>query len=87
MDNNQDKLYLMVDGQEKVYDVYFSFTCPQTNKGYIAYSEHKTDENGNEIILKSVYDPNVSDKQLLPVTDPKEDELFQKVYEKIEKIA
>ncbi len=84
---NQDKLIMTIDGQEKIYDVYYSFTCPQTNKGYIAYSEHKKDKDGNEIILVSSYDPNISTVKLYPVTDPKEMELVQEVFDKIKSIA
>ena len=84
---NQDKLTITIDGQEKIYDVYYSFTCPQTNKGYIAYSEHQKDNDGNEIIMVSSYDPNISTMKLYPVTDPKEMELVQEVFEKIKNIA
>ena len=84
---NQDKLIMTIDGQEKIYDVYYSFTCPQTNKGYIAYSEHKKDNDGNEIMLVSSYDPNISTTKLYPVTDPKEMELVQEVFDKIKSIA
>ncbi len=84
---NQDKLTMTIDGQEKIYDVYYSFTCPQTNKGYIAYSEHQKDNDGNEIIMVSSYDPNISTMKLYPVTDPKEMELVQEVFEKIKSIA
>ncbi len=84
---NQDKLTITIDGQEKIYDVYYSFTCPQTNKGYIAYSEHQKDNDGNEIIMVSSYDPNISTMKLYPVTDPKEMELVQEVFEKIKSIA
>ena len=62
-------------------------TCPQTNKGYIAYSEHKKDNDGNEIMLVSSYDPNISTTKLYPVTDPKEMELVQEVFDKIKSIA
>ena len=84
---NQDKLTITIDGQEKIYDVYYSFTCPQTNKGYIAYSDHQKDNDGNEIVMVSSYDPNISTMKLYPVTDPKEMELVQEVFEKIKSIA
>ena len=84
---NQDKLKLIINNQEKIYDVYFSFTCPQTNKGYIVYSEHQKDADGNEIVLVSAFDPNESTTDLFPVTDTKEMELILEVYEKIKKIA
>lgn len=84
---NQDKLTIIVDNQEKTYDVYYSFTCPQTNKGYIAYSEHQKDKDGKEIVLVSAYDPSVSPTKLYPITDPKEMELVQSVFDKIQKIA
>jgi uncharacterized protein YrzB (UPF0473 family) len=84
---NQDKLAMTIDGQEKIYDVYYSFTCPQTNKGYIAYSDHQKDNDGNEIVMVSSYDPNISTAKLYPVTDPKEMELVQEVFDKIKSIA
>lgn len=83
---DQDKLVLNIDGEDKVYDVYYSLTCPQTNKGYITYSEHQIDADGNEVVLVSSYDPNKKD-ELQPVTDPQEMDLVKSVYEKIRKIA
>ena len=83
----QDKLKLIIDGQEKIYDVYYSFTCPQTNKGYVVYSEHQKDADGNEIVYASAYDPKESSTELLPITDIKEMELVLSVYEKIKNIA
>ena len=84
---NQDKLKIMVDGEEKVYDIYFSFTCPQTNKGYIAYSDHEKDNEGNEIILVSSYDPSVSKEELHEITDPKEMQMVEDVFNKIKELA
>ena len=84
---DQDKLELVVNGQKKIYDVYYSFTCPQTNRGYIVYTEHEIDSEGREVLLYKYYDPNKSTKELFPVTDPKEIELIKSVYEKIKNIA
>ncbi len=84
---NQDKLTIKINGQEKTYDVYYSFTCPQTNKGYIAYSEHQKDNEGNEIILISAFDPNISEVKLYPINDQREIELVQSVFNKIKEIA
>lgn len=84
---NQDKLKITLDGQEKIYDIYYSFTCPQTNKGYIAYTDHKKDSDGKEIVLVSAYDPNVSTIKLFEVTDQKELDMVNDVFYKIQKIA
>ena len=84
---NKDKLVLMVDGQEKTYDVYFSFTCPETNKGYITYSDHEKDSEGREIVLVGAYDPNKSTKKILEVTDPNELAMVQEVLAKIQSLA
>ncbi len=84
---DQDKLKLIIDGEEKVFDVYFSFTCPQTNKGYIVYSNHLQDADGNEIVMASAFDPKKSATELIPITDQKEMELVQSIYEKVKELA
>ena len=84
---SQDKLKLIVDGEEKTYDIYFSFSSKELNKGYIGYSDHSLDEDGNEILMVSYYDPSVGPTQLFEITDEKEWTLVDEVIEKITKLA
>ena len=55
--------FTLVDenGQEKVYDVLFTFDSDETGKSYIVYTDNSTDEKGNVIIRANTYDPSGED--------------------------
>jgi len=84
---NNNKLIAEVDGQKKEFDIYFTFICNQTNKGYVAYTDHSLDEQGEEILNISTYDPNVGLEELGEVQTPEEWDLINSVIEKIKSIS
>ena len=65
----QEKILIKNDqGQEKEFDILFTFTSNDTGKDYITYTDYEKDEQGN-IKCYSVYKDN---DKLLPVTTEKE---------------
>ena len=65
----QEKILIKNDqGQEKEFDILFTFTSNDTGKDYITYTDYEKDELGN-IKCYSVYKDN---DKLLPVTTEKE---------------
>ena len=45
----KDNKFTMIDesGQEREYDVLFTFESEETNKNYIVYTDNTKDETGN----------------------------------------
>ncbi len=84
---NNNKLIADVDGQRMEFDIYFTFTCPQNNKGYIAYTDHAVDGQGKEILNVSTFDPNVGFEELGEVQTQEEWDLINSVIEKIKNIS
>lgn len=84
---NNNKLIAEVDGQRMEFDILFTFICNQTNKGYVAYTDHTLDEQGNETINVSTYDPSVGFEELGEVSTQEEWDLINSVIDKISKIS
>ena len=84
---NSNKIIAEIDGQRMEFDIYFTFICNQTNKGYIAYTDHSLDEQGNENLLVSSYDPNVGFDKLGEIETQEEWDLINSVIEKIKSIS
>ncbi|MBR1416208.1 MAG: DUF1292 domain-containing protein [Bacilli bacterium] len=82
----QDKLEIMENGQTITCDIYFSFVCNETHKGYIAYTDHSLAEDGKENLFVSTYDPSVGTSELGEVTDEKEWDLIRTIMEKIQNL-
>ena len=84
-----NKIIGIVDGedQRKEYDICFTFVCYQTNRGYIAYTDHTLDESGKEILNVSAYDPEKGWDKLFPCDSPEEIEMIKEVIEKIKSIS
>lgn len=45
------------NGEEKSYDVLFTFDNDETKKSYIVYTDNTLDEKGNIEVYASIYDP------------------------------
>ena len=79
---NTESLTILKDGVEVSCDVCFSFISEDTNKGYIAYTDHSLDEEGNEVIYVSSYDPEDEMQNLSDVSE-EELEMVNEVMDKI----
>ena len=53
----KDNKFTMIDesGQEREYDVLFTFESEETNKNYIVYTDNTKDETGNVEVYASIY--------------------------------
>lgn len=80
---NDNSIVIEKDGQKVNCDIYYSFISDDTKKGYVAFSDHSKDEEGNENIYMGSFDPEVGYDTLSPVTDEKEIEMFNSVLESI----
>lgn len=54
-----DQFFTLVneEGVETACELLFSFHASNTNKDYLVYTDHTTDEFGFETVFASVYDP------------------------------
>lgn len=59
-------------GEEKVFDILFTFDSDETNKSYIAYTDNSLDASGNIQVFANTYDPNGEDLDLQQITTDKE---------------
>ena len=80
---NQDKIVVNINGESKTCDIYFSFVCNETKKGYVAYTDHSKSENGEEIIQVGVFDPVIGPSALGKVETEQEWDLINSIIEKI----
>ena len=71
MDKNSFKI-INDNGEEIMCDVLFTFDSEETKKSYIVYTDNSKDEQGNVQVFASIYDPNVEDQKLEPITTEQE---------------
>lgn len=62
-------LVIEKNGQEVLCDICFSFISEDTNKAYIAYTDHSKNINGKENLFVKSYDPGDYQQSLKDVTD------------------
>ena len=60
------------NGEEIMCDVLFTFDSEETKKSYIVYTDNSKDNDGNIQVFASIYDPNLEDQKLEPITTEKE---------------
>lgn len=70
----KDTKFTMIDenGNEREYEVLFTFESEETNKNYIVYTDNTTDEIGNIEVYASIYDPENPNSKLEPIETEKE---------------
>ena len=78
--------FTLVDenGQEKVYDVLFTFDSEETGKSYIVYTDNSKDETGNIQVFASTYDPNDPNAQLGSIETEKEWKVIETILETLQ---
>ena len=84
---DDQKLTLEVDGQEKEFDVLFTFTSEDTGKAYIGYTDNSTTKDGRKNVYYSSYDPLFGPEKLEKVTSPSEVEMIRDVLQEIDRSA
>ena len=84
---SQEKIEVNIDGKNVLCDIYFTFVCNQTKKGYIGYTDHSLNQTGEENIFVSTYDPNMGPTTLGEVTEQKEWDLINAIIDKAESLS
>ena len=66
------------NGIEEEYDVVLAYEDPNTNKGYLVYTEDKNNKNGN--LYLASYDPtNLDNLELQDVTTQEEKDMIKNI--------
>lgn len=82
-DIENEKVELNKDGITYDCDILVTFDSEDTNKSYIAYTDHSVDDKGNLNIYVSSYNPLIESKTLEEITDPRELEMVNDVINSI----
>jgi len=72
MDDKNSFKVINDKGEEIMCDILFTFDSEETGKSYIVYTDNSKDERGNIQVYASIYDPNVEDQKLEPITTESE---------------
>ena len=72
------------NGKEVVCEVLFTFDSEETKKSYIVYTDNTTDEKGNVKVYASVYKPESTTTELLPIETEKEWKIIETILESIQ---
>lgn len=72
------------NGNEKVYDVLFTFDSEETNKSYIVYTDNSKDATGNIQVFASTYDPNDPNSKLGSIETDKEWKVIETILETLQ---
>lgn len=67
------------DGREITCQVLFTFESDETNKNYIVYTDGSKDAKGNTQVYASIYDPNDSETNLVPIETEKEWKIIETI--------
>lgn len=72
-DKFQDnKFSVMAGGKEIVCDILFRFHSQETDKHYMAFTDHSKDRSGNPSVFYATYDPDAEDISLAPIQSQQE---------------
>ena len=72
------------NGEEKTYDVLFTFDNEETNKSYIVYTDNTLDDKGNVEVYASIYDPKDPHSKLEEIKTDKEWKVIETILSSIE---
>ena len=82
----KENKFVLLDekGQEKEYDVLFTFESEETNKNYIVYTDNSLDETGNVQVFASVYNPEDENTKLEPIETEKEWKVLETILDTLQ---
>lgn len=82
----KENKFVLLDekGQEKEYDVLFTFESEETNKNYIVYTDNSLDETGNVQVFASVYNPEDKNTKLEPIETEKEWKVIETILDTLQ---
>ena len=86
MKKMKENKFVLLDekGQEKEYDVLFTFESEETNKNYIVYTDNSLDETGNVQVFASVYNPEDENTKLEPIETEKEWKVIETILDTLQ---
>ena len=67
-----NKFTVMAGEKEIICDVLFTFHSQQTDKNYMAFTDHTKDRAGNVNVFYAIYDPNAEQISLAPIETEQE---------------
>ena len=78
--------FTMIDeaGNEREYDVLFTFESEETHKNYIVYTDNTKDAEGNVEVYASIYDPNDPNSKLEAIETEKEWKVIETILETLQ---
>lgn len=72
------------DGNEITFEVLFTFESSETNKNYMVYTDNTKDKEGNVKVYASVFIPDASPLELLPVETEREWKIIETILDSIQ---
>lgn len=67
-----NKFTVMAGGKEIICDVLFTFHSQQTDKDYMAFTDHTKNRAGDVNVFYAIYDPNAEQISLAPIETEQE---------------
>ena len=66
-------------GEEKTYEMLFTFDSDVTKKSYMVYTDHYMDKDGKERVYASIYDPSGNDQNIYPIESEAEWDIIENI--------
>ncbi len=80
MDEQKGKFSIINDrGESLECEVLFTFDSDETNKSYIVYTDNTFDDEGNQKVYASYYDPTGESSELIPIEEEKEWQVIENI--------
>lgn len=71
------------NGENVECEVLFTFSSNETNKNYVIYTDHKTDDAGSINVYANTYDPSGTSKELGAITTEEEWNTIESILSKL----
>ena len=83
---DKNKFTLIDDeGKELECEILFTFNSEETKKDYMVYTDNTTDEDGNVKVYASIYNPNDSKTELIPIETDREWKIIETILDSIQR--
>ena len=82
-----NKFAVMAGNKEIVCDVLFTYHSEQTNKDYVAFTDHSKAPDGSASVFYATYDPNAESIDLAPIQTQSEWIMLREMFEQIQEDA
>ena len=82
-----NKFSVMAGGKEIVCDILFTHHSEQTDKDYMAFTDHSKAPDGSASVFYATYDPNAESIDLAPIQTQSEWIMLREMFEQIQEDA